>query len=236
MVRLDKFLVGAGVGTRSEVKKYIKKNQVTVNGSSLVKPEQKIDAENDCVCYAGEKIIYEEYSYYLFHKPAGCVTAKTDKRDQTVMDYFPENYKKNFSPVGRLDKDTEGLLIITNDGDFHHRLVSPSYHVEKTYEAVLDAPVPEEAVELFAEGIDIGDEKKTLPARLTVCRNNRCEARLILTEGRFHQVKRMFLAVGCKVIYLRRISIGNLSLGDLPKGKYRKLTESEIQDLKKDRR
>lgn len=238
MIRLDKFLVDAGIGTRSEVKKYIKKKQVKVNGSSNVSPEQKIDEEKDSVCYLGEEISYEKYAYYLFHKPAGCVTAKTDKTERTVMDYFPEQMRRKFSPVGRLDKDTEGLLIITNDGAFHHRLVSPAYHVPKTYEAVLDKPVPAEAVPLFQEGVDIGDEKKTLPAELTIFPpedkdgKEQYRAKLVIMEGRYHQVKRMFLAVGCTVTYLKRVSIGSLSLQNLPKGEYRRLTEQEVEDLR----
>lgn len=240
MVRLDKFLADAGLGTRSEVKKFIKSRQITVNDLVVTKPEQKIDAEEDSICVRGERVSYTQFLYYLFHKPAGCVTAKTDAKDQTVMDFFPEELRGRLSPVGRLDKDTEGLLLITNDGDLNHRLTSPAYHLPKTYYARLDRPVPEEAAELFADGVDIGDEKPTLPARLVILptETRDCErvyaAELTIGEGRFHQVKRMFQEVGCRVIYLKRLSMGGLTLGSLQKGKYRPLTEEELSALKKD--
>lgn len=240
MVRLDKFLADAGLGTRSEVKKFIKSRQITVNDLVVTKPEQKIDAEEDSICVRGERVSYTQFLYYLFHKPAGCVTAKTDAKDQTVMDFFPEELRGRLSPVGRLDKDTEGLLLITNDGDLNHRLTSPAYHLPKTYYARLDRPVPEEAAELFADGVDIGDEKPTFPARLVILptETRDCErvyaAELTIGEGRFHQVKRMFQEVGCRVIYLKRLSMGGLTLGSLQKGKYRPLTEEELSALKKD--
>lgn len=240
MVRLDKFLADAGLGTRSEVKKFIKSRQITVNDLVVTKPEQKIDAEEDSICVRGERVSYTQFLYYLFHKPAGCVTAKTDAKDQTVMDFFPEELRGRLSPVGRLDKDTEGLLLITNDGDLNHRLTSPAYHLPKTYYARLDRPVPEEAVKLFAGGVDIGDDKPTLPARLVILPTKKVEgktsyaAELTIGEGRFHQVKRMFQAVGCRVIFLKRLSMGGLTLGSLQKGKYRPLTEEELSALKKD--
>lgn len=240
MVRLDKFLADAGIGTRSEVKKQIKNRQITVNSLVAERPEHKIDPLRDQICYAGQSIIYEQFSYYLFHKPSGCVTARSDAKDKTVMDYFPEEFRKKFSPVGRLDKDTEGLLLVTNDGELNHRLVSPSYHVDKTYYARLDKPVPQNAETLFSEGIDIGDERRTLPARLVVLpdeEENGCRiyaARLTICEGRFHQVKRMFEAVGCRVLYLKRLSMGSLKLGDLPEGEFRRLTAEEIAALRQE--
>jgi 16S rRNA pseudouridine516 synthase len=144
------------------------------------------------------------------------------------MDYFPASMREKFSPVGRLDRDTEGLLLVTNDGALNHRLTSPAHHVDKTYFARLDVPVPKEAVSLFAAGVDIGDDKPTLPAKLVLLPDER-EAELTIREGRFHQVKRMFEAVGCNVVYLKRLSMGGLTLGALPKGEYRKLSPEEMK-------
>lgn len=239
-MRLDKFLSEAGIGTRSDVKKEIKQNKITVNNQPVQKPEQKINPDTDIICHAGKQIHYEQFSYYLFYKPAGCVTAKTDRDFQTVMDFFPDFQQKGLFPVGRLDKDTEGALLITNDGKLGHRLLSPAYHVSKTYYAVLDCPVPEEAVSIFINGVDIGDEKIALPAKLVILPEEKREnatfygAELTIYEGRFHQVKRMFLAVGCTVLYLKRLSFGSLTLGNLKKGEYRRLTEKEISSLKKE--
>ena len=233
MIRLDKFLADAGVGTRSEVKKYLKKGQITLNNKKVLRPEVKIDPDKDMICYNGDPVSYEKFSYYLYHKKAGCVTARRDAFEKTVMDDFPESFRNVFSPVGRLDKDTEGLLLVTNDGNLSHRLLSPAYHVEKTYFATLDQPVPAEAVELFSRGLDIGDEKLTLPADLVILPviEEQYSAQLTIREGRFHQVKRMFEAVGCKVLYLKRVSFGKLTLGDLPVGSYRKLTDAEVEFL-----
>ena len=232
MLRIDKYLADCGIGTRSEVKKYIKAKQIAVNGEIVLKPEQKIDENVEIVCFKGQPIIYEKYVYYLFHKPAGCVTAKQDNVHKTVMEYFPEEIlAKDIAPVGRLDLDTEGLLLFTNDGPLTHHLLSPTHHIPKTYYAILDKEVPETAVELFKNGVDIGDDKLTLPAELVILSEK--EAELTIHEGRFHQVKRMFEAVGCTVTYLKRLSMGSLTLGDLPKGEYRKLTEDEIIELQK---
>ena len=232
MMRIDKYLADCGIGTRSEVKKYIKAKQITVNGEVVSKPEQKIDENNDVVCFKGEPISYEKYVYYLFHKPAGCVTAKQDNVHKTVMEYFPEEiHAKDIAPVGRLDLDTEGLLLFTNDGLLTHHLLSPTHHIPKTYYAVLDKEVPESAVELFKNGVDIGDDKLTLPAELVILSAK--EVELTIHEGRFHQVKRMFEAVGCTVTYLKRLSMGSLTLGDIEKGEYRKLTEEEVEILQK---
>ena len=230
MMRIDKYLADCGIGTRSEVKKYIKAKQITINGEIVAKPEQKIDENSDVICFKGQSIAYEKYVYYLFHKPAGCVTAKQDNVHKTVMEYFPEEIRaKDISPVGRLDLDTEGLLLFTNDGPLTHHLLSPTHHIPKTYYAILDKEVPESAVELFKVGVDIGDDKPTLPAELVILSGK--EAKLTIHEGRFHQVKRMFEAVGCTVTYLKRLSMGSLTLGDLGIGEYRKLTDKEVENL-----
>ena len=240
MIRLDKFLADAGYGTRSEVKKQLKSGIVSMNGTVCKKPEEKIDPARDVVTVSGKEVVYEAFSYYLFYKPAGCVTAKSDALHKTVMDYFPEIVRKSCSPVGRLDKDTEGLLLITNDGELNHHLMSPVHHVKKTYYAVLDGEVPVSAMQQFAEGVDIGDDKKTLPAELEILpkqmqdtANPVYHANLTISEGRFHQVKRMFETVGCHVVYLKRLSLGNLSLGELNPGEYRRLSEAEVVDLRK---
>ena len=240
MIRLDKFLADAGYGTRSEVKKQLKSGIVSMNGTVCKKPEEKIDPARDVVTVSGKEVVYEAFSYYLFYKPAGCVTAKSDALHKTVMDYFPEIVRKSCSPVGRLDKDTEGLLLITNDGELNHHLMSPVHHVKKTYYAVLDREVPVSAIHQFAEGVDIGDEKKTIPADLEILPKQMqntekpvYHANLTISEGRFHQVKRMFETVGCHVVYLKRMSLGNLSLGELKPGEYRRLSEAEVVDLRK---
>lgn len=240
MIRLDKFLADAGYGTRSEVKKQLKSGIVSVNGNVCRRPEEKFDPDQDTIVVAGKTVTYEIAAYYLFYKPAGCVTAKSDSMHRTVMDFFPDHVKKDCSPVGRLDKDTEGLLLITNDGALNHHLMSPAHHVKKTYYAVLNREVPADAVTLFAEGIDIGDEKLTLPAELEIfpeetdtSGNKIYCATLTISEGRFHQVKRMFEKVGCHVTYLKRLALGNLTLGNLKPGEYRKLTEAELEALRK---
>ncbi len=246
MVRLDKFLADAGIGTRSEIKKLIRGGKVTVDKETAGQPEQKIDPAAARVCVCGAPVEYQQSISYLFHKPAGCVTARTDGSAPTVMDYFPAPERKKLSPVGRLDKDTEGLIIVTSDGALNHHLTSPARHVEKTYYAVLDREIPEEAARQFAIGLDIGDEKPTKPANLVVLPEEEpfdaafsaelsgeaFHARLTITEGRYHQVKRMFAAVGCRVLYLKRLSIGQISLGDLPRGEYRRLTEDELESLR----
>lgn len=244
MIRIDKYLADCGTGTRSEVKKYIKGKLITVNGETITKPEAKVEEGIDIVCFRGKEVAYEKYVYYLFHKPAGCVTAKQDNLHKTVMDYFPEEIKKDIAPVGRLDLDTEGLLLFTNDGALTHHLLSPVHHIPKSYFAVLDKKVPKDAAELFQKGVDIGDDKPCLPAELVILtqedmsqytKDNSTSdmygALLTIHEGRFHQVKRMFEAIGCTVTYLKRLSMGSLTLGDLPVGEYRRLSQEEVACL-----
>lgn len=223
-----------GIGTRSEVKKILKTKQVTVNGTIVTKPETKIEPKTDEVCYKNERIAYCAFEYYLFHKPAGCVTATEDTQHKTVMDYLENTIRSDLFPVGRLDIDTEGLLLITNDGALAHELLSPSRHVQKTYYALIDGKVTEEDVNLFEKGVDIGEKKPTKPGFLKILKSEpQSEIELTITEGKFHQVKRMFEAVGKKVLYLKRISMGPLTLPeDLKPGEYRELTEGELMLLK----
>lgn len=229
-MRLDKFLTQAGELSRSEAKQKIKKGSVTVNGEVVTKPEVKVSSE-DTLCLDGEEISYEEYRYIMLHKPAGVVSATQDAQCRTVLDLIKEG-KKGLFPVGRLDKDTEGLLLLTNDGGLAHDLLSPKKHVDKTYFAILDGPAGKREQELFAQGLDIGDEKITLPAKLALTENEN-EVFITLQEGRFHQVKRMAQAVGRKVEYLKRVSMGSLVLDEkLKKGEYRSLTKQEVDGLK----
>lgn len=234
IIRLDKYLADLGVGSRSQVKQLIRKGQIMVNEQTIKKPEQKIDTQNDLVKVNGTVLSYVRYHYILLNKPAGVVSATKDNRDQTVLSLLPSTLTKDLFPVGRLDKDTEGLLLLTNDGELAHKLLSPAYHVDKTYYARVDGKVTEEDIEAFLQGVDIGDEKKTLPAKLEILVSDSIsEILLTIQEGRFHQVKRMFLARGKKVIYLKRLSMGTLFLdGSLQLGAYRELTEEEIEQLK----
>ena len=233
MMRLDKFLCEMGVGTRSEVKAYLKKGQVTVNGEITKKPEVKIDENKDTICFQGLPLVYEAVQYFLLNKPAGCVTATRDNLSETVMSFLPDNRRDDLFPVGRLDKDTEGLLLITNDGQLAHELLSPRKHVDKTYFAVIAGTIREEHKQLFLDGLDIGDEDLTMPAKLEILKSGEVsEIELTIQEGRFHQVKRMFEAIGTKVTYLKRISMGPLVLGDLQPGEVRILTDSELEALR----
>ena len=238
MMRLDKYLCETGFGTRSQVKDLLKKGQVMVNGEVIKKPELKINETTDQILCQGEKASYQKNIYLMLHKPAGVVSATEDNREKTVLDLVrPEDRKNGLFPVGRLDKDTEGLLLLTDDGELAHRLLSPKKHVDKTYYAKIDGQVTEEHVKQFREGLDIGDEKKTLPAVLTILLSGPVsEIEVTIHEGRFHQIKRMFEAVGCKVTYLKRLSMGSLVLDEtLPPEEYRPLTEAELEGLTKQR-
>ena len=233
MIRLDKFLADMGYGTRSEVKKEITKGNVKINGLSVRKPETKIDTEKDEVMYREQPAAYEKYEYYMLNKPAGVISATTDKKEKTVLDLIGEKQRKGLFPVGRLDKDTEGLLLITNDGELAHRLLSPKKHVDKVYYVRVQGELAEEDIRRLAEGIDIGEEKLTLPARLVIRKSGQfSEAEITIQEGKFHQVKRMFHALGKEVVYLKRLSMGTLVLdGNLKPGEYRKLTKEERDGL-----
>ena len=231
-LRVDKYLADMGIGTRSEVKQYIRKKQVLVNGSET-KPEQKVDPEKDNITFQGKEIGYVELEYFMLYKPQGCVSATTDTSHKTVLDYIEEKKRKDLFPVGRLDIDTEGLLLITNDGVLAHELLSPKKHVAKTYYARIEGKVTTEDGGKFWEGVDIGEKALTKPAKLHIIKSGEVsEIELTITEGKYHQVKRMFEAVGKKVIYLKRISMGTLKLDEnLKPGEYRKLTEEELEKL-----
>lgn len=234
-MRLDKYLSNMGIGTRSEVKQMMKKGKIKVNDCIVSSPEMKIDIETDNVMAAEQQVSYEKYVYYMLHKPAGVVSATEDKREKTVVDLLAAEQKKDIFPVGRLDKDTEGLLLITNDGELAHNLLSPKKHVSKVYYAKIDGKVTEEDVQIFKEGVQVDRDFKALPAVLEILSSGeQSEIHITIYEGKFHQVKRMFEAVGKKVTYLKRLSMGSLWLDDnLKLGEYRRLTGKELGKLLK---
>lgn len=234
-IRLDKFLADSKVGSRSEVKGYIKKGRIRINEQTAQKAEAKIDTEKDQVYFDGERVWGKGFVYYMMNKPKGVVSATTDSRDKTVVELLEqEKYSEELFPVGRLDKDTEGLLLLTNDGALAHNLLSPKKHVKKTYYALIKGFVTEEDISAFKEGLDIGEKKNTMPSDLHILKSGEIsEIELTICEGKFHQVKRMFQAVSKEVMYLKRISMGKLLLDKrLQPGEYRHLTEAEIELLK----
>lgn len=233
-MRLDKFLCDTAGLTRTEAKNAVKKGQIAVNGQVQKAADFKVKENEDTVTFQGKPLSYAAFHYYMLHKPAGVITATEDKKESTVMDILKEEKVKNLFPVGRLDKDTEGLLLITDDGELAHNLLSPKKHVDKEYLVKVRDSISEEDCKKLSEGVDIGDEKPTAPAKV----ERVAEKEIILTirEGRFHQVKRMLQAVGNEVVYLKRLSMGSLRLPeDLEKGAYRPLSEEEIYKIKGDK-
>ena len=239
MIRLDKYVADMGGGTRQEVKKYIRQGRVLVDGVPVKKPEHKVDEDRQQVELDGRKIRYCRFEYYMLNKPAGVVSATEDGAEQTVVALIADRGRKDLFPAGRLDKDTEGLLLITNDGALAHRLLSPRRHVDKCYYARIQGIVTGEDVRRFSLGVNIGTAEKeewTSPGRLEILGVDEgsgiSEIRLTIQEGKYHQVKRMFEAVKKKVVYLRRESMGSLVLDKkLKPGEYRRLTDEESRDL-----
>lgn len=225
-MRIDKFLADMGYGTRSEVKKLIKNGWVSVNDQQIKKTDLQIK-ENDIVKVDDTIVSYVDFEYYILNKPAGTISATEDDRYPTVLDII-ESKRHDLFPVGRLDLDTEGLLLITNDGKLAHKLLSPKHHVKKTYYVEFNGQLPSHAEDVFQSPMDLGDFI-TLPATLEII--NTTSAYLTIEEGKFHQVKRMFEHVGCFVTYLKRIKFGLLSLNDLEIGQYRELTPEELEQL-----
>ena len=225
-MRLDKYLAEMGAGTRSELKKAVRAGRVTINGVK-VKDSSIHVGEDDVVSMDGKEIKYERFVYYLMNKPAGVISATEDPRERTVLDLIGGQQRRGLFPVGRLDKDTEGLLLITNDGELAHRLLSPGRHVDKVYFARLDGPVGERERELFAQGLRVDETLTAMPAVLEILEPAN-EVRVTIREGKFHQVKIIFAAVGREVLYLKRLSMGPLTLDNgLAAGAYRRLTEEE---------
>lgn len=233
-MRLDKFLCDTAGLTRTEAKNAVKKGQIAVNGQVQKAADFKVKENTDTVTFQGKPLSYAAFHYYMLHKPAGVITATEDKKESTVMDILRQEKVKNLFPVGRLDKDTEGLLLITDDGELAHNLLSPKKHVDKEYLVKVRDSISEDDCRKLSEGVDIGDEKPTAPAKVE--RVAEKEILLTIREGRFHQVKRMLQAVGNEVLYLKRLSMGSLRLPkDLEKGAYRPLSEEEIYKIKGDK-
>lgn len=225
-MRLDKFLVECGIGSRKEVKKLISDRKISVNGNIVISPKENIDENRDEIIYNGEKLEYKEFRYYILNKKAGYITAVEDPRDRTVMELLPDwVIKKDLAPVGRLDKDTEGLLLLTNDGQLNHKLLSPKSHVEKTYYAELESEIGEEDILKLQEGVDIGGYI-TMPAKAEKIDSKKIF--LTIKEGKFHQVKKMLEAVNNKVIYLKRVKFGKLELKSLELGEVKEIKIDDI--------
>jgi 16S rRNA pseudouridine516 synthase len=227
MDRLDKTLVSQSTLSRKEVQKLIKSGEVTVNGEVCRKIDFKVDAERDEISVKGQALDYQKHVYIMMNKPAGVLSASSDRFDKTVIDLLPENFKrKGLFPAGRLDKDTEGLLIITDDGDFAHNLLSPKKHVDKKYIARLDGEITQEMIQKFEDGIVFADGTRCLPASLELYNNDKCTGIVTICEGKFHQVKKMFACCGLNVVHLQRISMGGLYLDSkLPIGESKMLTD-----------
>ena len=238
-MRLDKFLADAGLGTRSQVKTIIRKGTITVNGVPAKKPEQSVNPETDQICDGSREVTAVKTVYYMLNKPAGYVSSTEEHDGPSVLSLLKDEAGqsvpgKGLFPAGRLDKDTEGLLLITNDGALAHDLLSPRKHVEKTYFARVKGPMTEAVAEAFDRGLDIGEKRPTLPAKLIIVESGAEVSQVTVTirEGKFHQIKRMFEKVGSEVLYLKRISFGSLTLDEtLAPGTFRPLTEEEIRQL-----
>lgn len=234
-MRIDKWLSNTGYGSRKEVKHLLKSGAVKLNGSVIKDPKTQAHPEKDHVLVHEEEVVYKEFIYLMMNKPQGVISATEDTRHETVVDLlYMEDQNFEPFPVGRLDIDTEGLLILTNDGQLAHTLLSPKKHVPKTYFAKINGSIPDDAFAIFKEGVILDDGYKTKPAYLKVLQNNseESEIELTITEGKFHQVKRMFEAIGRKVVYLQRIQMGQLKLDEsLDLGMYRELTEEELSLL-----
>ncbi|WP_315169030.1 pseudouridine synthase [Metaclostridioides mangenotii] len=229
--RIDKILSNLGYGSRTEIKKYCKNGLVVVNGATISNPGQQVDHESDEIHFEGKKVVYREFVYLMMNKPDGYISATTDKYDPVVIDLIDPSYLvfEPF-PVGRLDKDTEGLLILTNDGKLSHRVLSPKKHVPKRYYARVSGVVGEDDIKAFKEGVVLDDGYKTMPSELEIIKSDdESEIELTIHEGKFHQIKRMFESVGKEVVYLKRLSMGNLKLDEsLELGEYRELTDEEV--------
>ena len=233
-MRLDKLLANMGYGSRKEVKQLLKEKAVTVDGNVVKDAAMKVDPETQDVSVYGERVVYTEFIYIMMNKPPGVISATEDKHDKTVIDLL-DPLAQHFKPfpVGRLDKDTEGLLLITNDGNLAHNLLSPKKHVPKTYYATIEGVVTEADIEAFRKGVELDDGYVTKPGELVILKSDAIsEIELTIQEGKFHQVKRMFESVGKKVTYLKRLSMGSLVLDEeLELGDYRELTEEELASL-----
>lgn len=234
--RLDKILSNLGYGSRKEIKAIVRKGMVTVDNKVVKDSGLSVDPEKSEIYIGDEKVIYKKYIYLLMNKPSGVVSATFDNYDETVVDLLEVQHSvfEPF-PVGRLDKDTVGFLLLTNDGELNHRLISPKWHVDKVYYAKIDKKVDDKDIKAFEKGVVLDDGYKCLPAKLEILQASEEGSEILVTlqEGKFHQVKRMFESVDKKVVYLKRISFGPLKLDEnLEEGAYRELTEEELTQLK----
>ncbi|MCI8570798.1 MAG: rRNA pseudouridine synthase [Lachnospiraceae bacterium] len=240
-MRIDRLLCEMNIGSRSQVKELIKKGLVLADGEPVKRPEMQVDERKVRITCKGQEYGYSPYVYYMMNKPPGVITATSDEKERTVLDLLREHLLKeredltgipinDIFPAGRLDKDTVGLLLLTNDGALAHRLLSPKRHVPKKYFVRTNGPITRETADFLEKGVDMGDGEMSLPARCELTGSHECH--LTITEGKFHQVKRMFQAAGLTVTYLKRLSMGSLTLdGELKEGQVRELTQKEVTDL-----
>lgn len=234
MIRLDKYLANMGVGTRTQVKEFIKKGRVSIDDNIIKSPETKFDENSQIAALDGVRINFVKYEYYMLNKPSGVVSATVDNINKTVISLI-NSKRKDLFPIGRLDKDTQGLIIITNDGEIAHKMLSPKHHISKVYYAQVEGIVDENDVKLFAQGLKIDNEFNAMPAKLEIIKSEDIsQIKLEIFEGKFHQVKRMFEAVGKKVIFLKRISMGEIKLDNsLKAGEFRQLNKDELNYLER---
>ncbi|MDP3385990.1 MAG: pseudouridine synthase [Eubacteriales bacterium] len=234
MIRLDKLLSNMGYGSRSEIKKMINKGNVSVDRKVVRDPSCKVNPKESHVAFEGKQVIYRKFTYLMLNKPAGVVSS-TDSKDINVIDILDEEYKYiNLFPAGRLDKDTEGLIILTNDGLMAHNILSPKKKVEKKYYVEIDGSLTRNQVETLENGVILEDGDRCLPSRLEIVEEDEilCKLKLFIMEGKYHQVKRMFASLGRRVTYLKRISVGAIVLDEnLKTGEYRELSEIELKNL-----
>jgi len=230
-LRLDKLLCELGTGSRTEIKAMAKKGRICVDGAVVKDTSFKVDPEVNVITVDGVAVSYTSFEYIMLNKPAGYISATQDGRQKTVLELINDNIRNDLFPAGRLDIDTEGLLLLTNDGALSHRLLSPKHHVDKTYYVEVDSEFPADAADRIAEGIYCDEELTALPGTLEIIDDRK--AHLTIHEGKFHQVKRMMKALGCEVTYLKRVSMGPLKLDEkLNVGEYRYLTDEEYKKLK----
>jgi len=227
-IRLDKIINDCLLVGRKQAKTIIKDGRVSVNGAVVTNSDTKADPELDQICFDGETLFYQEFHYFVMNKPAGVLSATEDKSQRTIIDLLPDEVdKRKLFPVGRLDKDTTGLIFITDDGDFAHQMTSPKKDISKVYEAQVDGKLDENAIELFASGIVLKDGYRCKPAQLEIVDENHC--RVTVTEGKYHQVKRMLASVGNPVISLKRVQIGDFRLDDsLKSGEFREISKNDL--------
>lgn len=234
-MRIDRYLSNMGLGSRSEIKRAISKKRVLLNGDPVKRSDERMHPGIDCVTWDGDEVLYEPLIYVMLNKPQGVITATKDGAHETVIDVLGDTYgSRTLSPVGRLDKDTEGFLILTDDGKFNHRIMSPKKHVNKKYFAEIQGLVTKATVSKFKNGLTIDGDEKCMPSVLEIIevKDEMSQVYVTLQEGKYHQVKRMFEAVDMEVVYLKRVKIGGLDLDEsLDLGEHRLMTEEEIESI-----